>query len=190
VYETFCKWENKFHPSTSLTRQEIEERWEKIFRNWEKSGLSKGAYCRAKRLDKQIFYRLEKKFNPHISRKTRHMEAIERWTPIVADWKKSGLNKLVYCRKHRLSDSALRTWAKRLDSPESPGMPIDFMEGLQIKNLQEYLNSAPLETAISIVPLPMGQKIEVTLSPGQHFCLGGPVDWQKLNAWLTPLLTR
>src|SRR5260221_10677761 len=100
VYKTFCEWENKIHPSTSLSRQEVKERWRKIVKNWEKSGLNKYAYCREKGLNSSVFWRWEKEFNPHNLEKTKHMEAVELWAPIVADWKKSGLTKGSYSRNH------------------------------------------------------------------------------------------
>lgn len=190
VYRTFCEWEKKIHPSTPLTRQEIEERWRKIVKNWEKSGLSPHAYCSAKGLNKSVFWQWERRFNPHILRKTPHMKAVERWTPIVEDWEKSGLKQSLYCRKHGLSASALCKWVKRLDSLKDSGKYADFIGKPQVENLPENLVSAFLEEDNTIDPLPMGQKIEVTLSQGQHFCLEGPLNWQKLTAWLTPLLTR
>ncbi|MBA3814840.1 MAG: hypothetical protein H0X26_10260 [Alphaproteobacteria bacterium] len=190
TYRTFLVWEKKIHSSTFLPRQEIEERWRKVIKDWEKSGLSKYEYCRAKKLSQGVFYRMERRFNPHSVKRANPIEVITRWAVIVADWEKSGLNKFAYCKKNGVADYALRSWVKRLDFLKTSERYADFLRKLQIETLPENLDLSSLEEGNVIDSLPISQKIEVTFSQGERFCLEGPFDWPKLMAWLTPLLTR
>ncbi len=190
VYQTFCNWERKISPSTPLSYQNLKERWEKIIKNWEKSGLNQHAYCSAKGLNYPVFMHWEKKLNPHIFRKTKDIKAVERWTPLVADWEKSGLTKGAYCKKHRLAQSDLCRWVKLLDSPKALEMSTDVIEKPKSEDLQEPMAFSFFKKDNSIDSSTLVQRMDVRLSQGEHFCLEGPFDWPKLMTWLTPLLTR
>ncbi|MBA3814707.1 MAG: hypothetical protein H0X26_09575 [Alphaproteobacteria bacterium] len=189
-YSSFCTWHTKLYPSNSLSRKEVSERWKKIVRNWEKSGLSKSAYCRAKGLHTAIFCVQEKKFNPHILRKTSHMEAAERWAPIVEDWKKGGLSKFIYCRKHKLTYSIFCKWVKNSEEtlPQLHSAPIQ--DPPRETTSQTHIGFCLPSSALLKGTLPVNQKMEVFLSQGEHVFLKGPFDWEMLSSWLTPLLTR
>jgi hypothetical protein len=172
-----------------LTLKEVRERWTQIIRKWEKSGLNKHAYCINKGLNPWMFSLREKELNAHILRKTRHMEAVEKWTLIVKDWKESGLNKWQYCLKHGFTYASLDKWIKNLDSPEPTQLSPDLMKGSPIKPpLQGQVNPIPLSSTILVDSALASQKIEITLSQGVRLCLEGPFDWSKLTNWLTPLL--
>lgn len=188
-YRSFCEWHHRLYPLNPLSRKEVRERWERIVKNWEKSGLRKAAYCKKKGLNISTFCLREREFNPHTLRKTSHEKAVERWAPIIEDWKKSGLNKFAYCRKHRFIYSVLCKWVKKFD--DTLQLPSDLRKGslhetsLQVPVDFSFPPSSPLKG-----PTLVNQKLEVTLSQGQYFCMEGPFDWPKLTAWLTPLLKR
>lgn len=189
-YHNFIRWQNKIYPSTSLSHGELRERWNQLIKNWEKSGLSKHAYCQSKGLNSHMFYLREKELNSHLSRKTSHMEAVERWTPIVEDWKRSGLNKFAYCKKYGLASSSFHKWTTILASSEPSQSQINLMKEPPIEiSSQTQIGSHCRSSGITNEASPANQRIQVTFAHGQYFRLKGPFDWPKLMAWLTPLLT-
>jgi hypothetical protein len=173
----------------NFTRRYSIEEWKEIIRDWEKSGLSKHAYCQSKGLSIRMFYLREKQLNSHIVRKTSHMQAVERWEAIIADWKRSGLTKFAYCNKHRIIPSNLYKRTKNL----APSAPLQLAQNL-MKELpveassQDHTSFHCLSSVTPNDSSSTSQRIQITFAHGQYFRLRGPFDWPKLMAWLTPLL--
>ena len=190
-YHSFYRWHNKIYSAHSLSHGEIRERWKQILKNWEESGLSLTDYGKAKGLSCNMLYLREKELNPHTLRPTSHMKAVEKWTPIVEDWKKSGLNRFAYCNKYGISYTPLSKWITNLTSPDIPQAQTAPKEHSSIKcSLQESKDSTALNSILLKESSSSNQRVEIFLSHGESFCLEGPFDWPKLMTWLTPLLTR
>src|SRR3990167_2416015 len=147
-------------------RYSIEE-WKEIIRDWEKSGLSKHAYCKSNGLSIRMFYLREKQLNPHLPRKTSHMKAVERWAVIVEDWQKSGLSKFAYCNKHRLVPSNLYQWTKNLAPSAPPQLAQDLMKEPPIEaSSQDHTSSHCLSSVIPDEYSSANQRIQITFAHG------------------------
>ncbi len=198
--KTYCKaknlndsslytWEKRFNPSRKPRQMETLEKWTPIVEDWKKSGLSRNAY----RIQNELpgsFYEWERKLNPSVLRKTSHLIALEKWTPIIEDWKKSGLNRYVYCTKKRLTSSCFYKWEKKLN-PRSFQSLSDPIKKTEIKSdppLKDFFVPFPLTSTSSKDSGSLNPKIEIMLSQGHHLYLEGIFDWEKLASWLTPLL--
>ena len=186
---SFYRWEKRFNPSRKPHQVEMVEKWTPIVEDWKKSGLSRQAYCIQNELTNS-FYQWEKKLNPSVSRKTSHLIALEKWPPIIEDWKKSGLNRYVYCTKKGLTYSCFYKWEKKLN-PRSSQSLSDPIKKTEIKSdppLKDFFVPFPLTSTSSKDSGSLNPKIEIVLSQGHHLYLEGIFDWEKLASWLTPLL--
>lgn len=76
------------------------EEWEEIIEDWEKSNLSKNAYCKLKKIPYSSFRTWYLKVRP--SNPLSCEELKERWKKIVRNWEQSGLSKSAYCKEKRL----------------------------------------------------------------------------------------
>lgn len=89
------------------------EEWKEIIEDWEKSRLSKRAYCKMKGIPSHSFYRWHAKIYSLNSLSL--VEIRERWEKIVKNWEKSGLSKSAYCRQRGLNIATLDRWEKKLN---------------------------------------------------------------------------
>ena len=95
------------------------EEWKEIFADWEKSGLTLNAYCKAKKLTPSSIYKWKQKINnPNfIPPEVKQAEKLETWKSIIADWERSGLPKALYCHEKGLSDKLFYEWGKKINPP-------------------------------------------------------------------------
>jgi hypothetical protein len=98
-----------------------------LIEEWEKSDLSKEAFCRHKNLSsKSFYYWLEKLVGSGASHKSCGLRkntpvqfyTMEQWQEIIADWKKSGLSRDIYCTKKNLARTTFYHWSKKFEDPE------------------------------------------------------------------------
>jgi len=189
---SFYKWEKRLNPSRKSYRIELLERQAAIVEGWKKSGLSRHAYCLENELTSS-FYQWEKKHNPSTSRKTAHEIALEKWTAIIEDWKKSGLSRNLYCKKRGMHSPSFYRWEKKLNPFKSPQPSSELEEKTHSEPeailhdlfMPFALNSSLLGGVSSPAP-----RIELILSQGHRLYLEGTFDWKKLADWLAPLLKR
>ena len=185
----FYMWEKRLDPSYKPKEVRLLEKQKAIVEDWEKSGLSRHAYCIQNGLTASSLYQWERKINPSVSKKTSHMVALEKWTPIIEDWKKSDLNVYVYCKKNGLPLSSLYTWRKKLNPSEHSQPSSDPIREAQ-PNPEVSLQDFFVPFSLSSGPSSTNPKIEIVLPQGHRLSVEGHFDWEELTAWLTPLLTR
>ncbi len=192
----FYMWEKRLNSSYKPTQERRLEKWTPIIEDWKKSGLNRSTYCIQNELT-DSFYRWENLLNPSVSRKTTHQVALETWTPIIEDWKQSGLNRYVYCKKKRLANSCFYKWEKKLN-PSRSSQPLSIpIEETQVEtqvipepSLKDLFIPFGFLSSLSNNPAPTHPKIEVILAQGHRLSLEGSFDWEKLTSWLTPLLRK
>lgn len=125
-----------------------------------------------------------KRLNPPLSRNT----ALEKWTEIIEDWKRSGLEKALYCRKRKLETSQFYKWEKKIRCSESPRSPSDLIEELLTKTEISSFTSLALDPILLRESSSTNSKIEVTLPQGHHLCLEGTFDQDVFKEWIASLL--
>ena len=111
--------EKLIHPLFTLNKRPLEER-RAIIIGWKKSGITRHAYCKKKRLDYSLFLKWEKVIDP-TSRLI--LNPLEEWKETVTDWERSGLAKAAYCREKHIPLSVFYRWKKKLNFPNSREMP-------------------------------------------------------------------
>lgn len=192
LMSSFLRWEKKLDPSYKPNKVRVLEKWTEIIEDWKKSGLNRNAYCIQNDLTTS-FYQWEKKINPSVSRKPKHIVVLEKWTEIIEDWKKSGLKGYVYCKKSGVPITSFYKWEKKLNpsrhSQPTSG-PIRKAQPKTELSLQDLFAPFAFGSTLLNNPSSANPKIEVILSQGHRLSLEGTFDWEKLTAWLTPLLTR
>jgi hypothetical protein len=104
--------------------------------------------------------------------------AEKTWTPILADWKRSGLGVREFCRKRRVRESAFWFWKNEL--PE------------RLRRRQERRRAAPAKPSFRILPVrvvetsPPVVPLEV-LSAGRTLRIPGDFDPALLRKVLAVL---
>ena len=106
------------------------EQWEKIIEDWERSDLSKAAYCKKNNLPEATFRNWYLKIsNPEVlkrvklQKKTSQGKALpksytpEQWKIIIEDWIKSGLSRDAYCRENSIAETTFYSWRQKLSNP-------------------------------------------------------------------------
>jgi hypothetical protein len=180
---SLSSWNKRLNPTI---KKDPREKWTHIIEEWKKSGLKRHAYCIKNQIDAPSFYLWEKKLDPSISRKSQTLVALERWTPIMEDWKKSGLGVVAYCRKIGIPHGNFGKWRKRL----APSDSLDLIPESSKGHLQHLNKERPLSSNSYISSYPFIIKIEIKMSQGHRLYLEGEFEWEKLTSWLYLLLMR
>lgn len=176
------------------TRRYTFKEWQKIIKRWKKSGLSIKSYCKKKKLKYGTFRywkkRLESPKPANFRQRTTYPR--EQWKEIIEDWQGSGYSQLAYCMQKKLSPSTFHNWYKKIVRPSLASQePADLAQELGLPSLKDLF--VPLTVTPSEVSLDSSlptQKMEVVFAQGHRLSLEGPFDWEELNTWLTPLLTK
>jgi hypothetical protein len=117
---TFYRWKNRIRPFSGKARWiRALQQWEPLIDEWEKSGLSEAAFCKEKKLNNPQFYGWIKRLRPSLYT-TNAEKFVKKWEPIIEDWKKSGLNKYVYCRERGIKWQVFCKWEKRINPSHKP----------------------------------------------------------------------
>lgn len=176
------------HP-TYISVQKKRHKWKEIIQDWEKSGLTPNAYAVKNALYPCTLRHWDKKLNPHKVRKTIQERAVEKWTTIMDDWKKSGLSAFTYCQRKGVTTSPFYEWRDRLNIFEPPHLRMGFTKQEYPEvSLEEHFISIPSSSAMLMGPPPTDKKIEVILPQGHQIHVEGEFDKESLSAWLTLLL--
>ncbi|MBX9621524.1 MAG: hypothetical protein K2X28_05815 [Alphaproteobacteria bacterium] len=203
TYSAFFSWSKKLEDPEVANLASLQERprytfeqWKGFVEEWEKSDLSREAYCKQKGLAPSAFFNWSKKLEDPEMAKIASLQEYTYRDPnqkkeLVEEWKKSGLSIASYCAKNGLNPGNFYKWKQR---SQSIGLPPQVLEHPQ---KQKPSSSSPFEEHFIPVVLKspslnnssnVQPRIEVTLSQGHHLSIQGPFDWENLIALLTPIL--
>ena len=103
-----------------------------------------------------------------------------------------GLEKAAYCRKKKLIPSSFYAWEEKINSSD-PSQPFPDLTKESLPQFEGSLKNSFIPLDLSpVIPRSSpstNSKIEVMFPQGHRLSLEGSYDWEKLTAWLTPLLT-
>lgn len=118
-YFTFRAWEKKLSSASQTEQKELLQKWERIIEEWRESNLSIKDYCKEKNIPSANFYIWKKKVTPCADNDS-FTRRLKKWTAIMEDWKKSGLQKTIYCREKGIDNSLFLRWEKRMNPSWKP----------------------------------------------------------------------
>lgn len=170
------------------------KKWQKFIDEWISSNLPGTDYCEQKKLSYSSFRRWKKhaiSINPLYFAQAQKYTS-DQWREIIADWKQSGISANAYCIRKKLCQTTFYGWRKKLErslaSQESTDPPKESSS--EFKNLlQDFFVPVGETASLPLPSIAANQKLEVVFAQGERLYLHGPFDWEKLDSWLTPLLT-
>lgn len=191
-WNTFCKWEKRINPSHKSHSEETHAKWSAIIEDWKKSGISPNPYILKNELTCS-FYFWKKRLHPFSIDQSIHQTTLKKWTKIIEDWKQSGWNRSIYCKKKGIEFSRFYRWEKRLNPEKTPQRLSKRKKEPHIVSevsMKNPLVPSPLSflfsNRLSFLPL----KVELILAQGHHLTLEGNIDEGQLGCFVAPLLKR
>lgn len=113
-YFTFITWEKKLSHASQEKQKELLQKWERIMEDWRESNLSIRIYCKEKNIPNANFHIWKNKVTPCVDDNF-STRIFNKWTAIMEDWKKSGLQKTIYCREKGICYTVFLKWEKRFN---------------------------------------------------------------------------
>lgn len=119
----FARWKKRLTPFDIGKRSSrATEKWQAIFEDYQKSGLTDKAYCLENNICRGLFANWKTRLRLSMIR--RKKRSLEEWKDIVDDFEKSGLSRKDYCVQNNLHLWSFYSWKRKIN-PIKAIPPID-----------------------------------------------------------------